>query len=182
MLDGILEKSSNLMDNDTDIESYWEDIRVYPVNPIIQLRAEDMARKSIAEEMGVDPKDYSHVTFDRFVEVMQTLRASRIEAREVALRRGYRTGISMGTSVAEVPEVYDSLDEYTQRVDNNQSEGNPLTQLTNALSALGFPPSNIEINSSRNGPTSLIIRMSPSYALETDAGPDDVSISFTRRL
>jgi hypothetical protein len=66
-----------------DIEDYWEDIRFYPPeppDPIIRLRAEEMARKAIAEELGVDVKDYIHIPFDRFIEAMRALRASRMEA------------------------------------------------------------------------------------------------------
>ena len=56
------------MDEDDDsIESYWEDIRFYPpepVDPIIKLRAEDRVRKDIAEELGEDAYDYRHVSFE----------------------------------------------------------------------------------------------------------------------
>ena len=65
-----------------EIEDYWEDIRFYKPDPIIQLRAEEMARKKIAEEMSVNVKDYSHVSFDRFVEAM---RARREALRESTL-------------------------------------------------------------------------------------------------
>ncbi len=63
-----------------DIESYWEDIRFYPpepVDPIIQLRAEDLARKTIAEELGMDPKQFRGYTFDQFLEVTRLIRDNR---------------------------------------------------------------------------------------------------------
>lgn len=68
------------MAEDDDIESYWEDIRLYPpepVDPIIQLRAEDLARKTIAEELGMDPKQFVGYTFDRFLEVTRLIRDTR---------------------------------------------------------------------------------------------------------
>jgi hypothetical protein len=69
------------MAEDDDIESYWEDIRFYPpepVDPIIQLRAEDLARKTIAEELGEDAYDFRHLPLERFMDAMRSIRDRQI--------------------------------------------------------------------------------------------------------
>ena len=70
---------------------------------------------------------------------------------------------------------------FTPRGDNNQSEGNPLSRLNDALAALGFPPSNISIESSQTEGTRLTINMSPSIEFETDSSPDEVSVTLSHR-
>jgi hypothetical protein len=57
-----------------------------------------------------------------------------------------------------------------------------LTRLTNDLGALGFHPESISLERSIDGGTSLTFHMSPSYELETDSGPDEVSVTFSHRL
>jgi hypothetical protein len=74
------------MAEDDDIESYWEDIRLYPpepVDPIIQLRAEDLARKTIAEELGEDAYDFRHLPLERFMEAMRSIRDNRQASKEI---------------------------------------------------------------------------------------------------
>jgi hypothetical protein len=74
------------MAEDDDIDSYWEDIRFYPpdpVDPIIQLRAEDQVRKSIAEELGLTLEDYSSITFDRFMELTRAMKSNKLAAQQI---------------------------------------------------------------------------------------------------
>lgn len=70
---------------------------------------------------------------------------------------------------------------FTPRGDNNQSEGNPLSRLNDALAALGFPPSNISIESSQTESTRLTISMSPSIEFETYSSSDEVSVTLSHR-
>lgn len=74
------------MAEDDDIESYWEDIRFYPpdpVDPIIRLRAEDQVRKSIAEELGLNLKNYSRITFDRFMELTRAMKSNKLASQQI---------------------------------------------------------------------------------------------------
>lgn len=66
---------------------------------------------------------------------------------------------------------------------NNQSDRteNILSQLTEALTALGFPLQSITIERSMERQR-LTLHMSPSYELETDSGPDEVSVTLTPRI
>jgi len=89
-----------MVEDEDDIESYWEDIRFYPpepVDPIIKLRAEEQAREALAEELGEDAYDFRHLPFERFLEVMRSIRASRMEStliRDLHERPGPRDGIT----------------------------------------------------------------------------------------
>jgi hypothetical protein len=85
------------------------------------------------------------------------------------------------TRAAPTPENYeDSL--FVPRGDNNQSESNPLSRLHEALAALGFPPSSINIESSQTEGTRLTINMPSSIEFETDSDPDEVSVTFAHRI
>ena len=60
-----------------DIESYWEDIRFYPpepVDPRIQLRAEDLARKDLVKESGLTEESTQMMTLNELREVVRALR------------------------------------------------------------------------------------------------------------
>ena len=60
-----------------DIESYWEDIRFYPpepVDPRIQLRAEDRFKKELAKEAGLPEEAPQMMTLNELQEVVRALR------------------------------------------------------------------------------------------------------------
>lgn len=72
--------------DDDDIESYWEDIRFYPpkpVDPIIQLRGEDLFRKEIAESLGLSFEDVRHLSFEAVGQLVHKY----IQQQEQAARR-----------------------------------------------------------------------------------------------
>jgi hypothetical protein len=58
---------------------------------------------------------------------------------------------------------------------------NAISNLTNALIALGFPPVSISVEAPTDGSSSLTLHMPPSVEFETDSGPDEVSVTFSHR-
>lgn len=131
--------------DEDDIESYWKGIRFYqePVEPSIQLRAEDVARKAIAEELGLNLDDYQGITFEWFLEVTRSIRERRRRAglpeESITVERG-DPPIDPSSVSIEVDELgrmvrrpYESRRDFIERI--RQFRGNSYSEALNEAEA-----------------------------------------------
>ena len=97
------------------IESYWEDIRFYKPDPIIQLRAEDRFKAGLCREAGLSLEDVRHLSLDDLQTVVRAKQILRLaeQPRMVSPLDGLVAG---GRTVSESEAALLNLNELQEVV------------------------------------------------------------------